>query len=280
MGPDQSRSSLSRRRFLRGIVATAGAALTSAAIYELVDGIAQPPERPAFAASEPWPPEQYILQNTLVAMVNAAGVNSSKGTIAVEVPPLHDHVITAHLNVSANAKALQQVQHHLESVLLDLENRFSPTPGGLGIAMAWGLPYFHHYIPRLAKTSSFFRAGSAYPTYLPVDLVTSKMEGRTVYAVQDARTFPSDQPPHGFGPVRLEQNDVAVLLRSDSLANVDTGFNAIFGSGSSQAGSLFRVTSIRQGFSGGGFYGQQGLPSKLALAANITGANVQARALR
>jgi len=210
-------------------VATAGAAVTSAAIYELVDGIAQPPERPAFAASEPWPPEQYILQNTLVARVNAAGVNSSKGTIA---------------------------------------------------AIAWGLPYFHHYIPSLAKTSSFFRAGSAYPTYLPVDLVTSKMEGRTVYAVQDARTFPSDQPPHGFGPVRLEQNDVAVLLRSDSLANVDTGFNAIFGSGSSQAGSLFRVTSIRQGFSGGGFYGQQGLPSKLALAANITGANVQARALR
>jgi hypothetical protein len=25
--------------------------------------------------------------------------------------------------------------------------------------------------------------------------------------------FPSDQPPAGFGPIRLEQNDVAVLLR-------------------------------------------------------------------
>ena len=272
MAPDQSRSALSRRRFLTGMVATAGGALTSAAIYELVDSIAQPPERPAFAASEPWPPEQYILQNTQVAMVNAAGINSSKGTIAVEVPALHDHVIIARLNVSANAKALQRAQHHLESVLLDLEHRFSPTPSGLGIAIAWGLPYFHHYIPSLDKTSSFFRAGTAYPTYLPVDLVTSKMEGRTVYAVQDARTFPSDQPPPGFGPVRLEQNDVAVLLRSDSLANVYTGFNTIFGSGSSQAGSLFKVTSIRQGFSGGGFYGQQGLPSKLALAANIPGA--------
>ncbi len=86
MAPDQSRSPLSRRRFLKGVVATAGAALTSASIYELVDSIAQPPERAAFAAREPWPPEQYILQNTQVATLNAAGINSSKGTIAVEVP--------------------------------------------------------------------------------------------------------------------------------------------------------------------------------------------------
>jgi hypothetical protein len=93
-----------------------------------------------------------------------------------------------------------------------------------------------------------------------------------VYAVQDARTFPSDQPPAGFGPVHLEQNDVAVLLRSDSLSNMMAGTNALFGAGSNQAGDLFTVTSIRRGFSGGGFYGQQGLPSRLALAANLPGA--------
>jgi hypothetical protein len=68
------------------------------------------------------------------------------------------------------------------------------------------------------------------------------MEGRTVYALQEARTFPSDQPPPGFGP------------------------------GCNQAGSLFKVTSIRRGNSRGGFYGQQGLPSKPALAAHIPGA--------
>src|SRR5258708_13234292 len=50
------------------------------------------------------------------------------------------------------------------------------------------------------------------------------------------------------------------------------GTNTLFGTGSNQAGSLFKVTSIRFGFPGGGFYGQQGLPSKLALAANIPGA--------
>ena len=267
--PAEQPRTLSRRRFLGG---TLGAALASAGIYELIDTIAQPPERPVFAATQPWPEEQYVLENVRVIMDNGSGVNSSNGTIAVLVHPLHNHVITAKLNVPANANALQAAQHQLESVLLRLEQQFSPTPTGLGVAFTWGLPYFHHYIPSLGKTSSFFQAGTRYPAYLPVDLVTSKLEGHTVYAVQEARTFPSDQSPAGFGPVHLEQNDVAVVLRSDSLTNVMDGMNAIFGTGSNRAGSLFTVTSIRRGFAGGGFYGHQSLPSRLALAANIPGA--------
>jgi hypothetical protein len=236
----------------------------------MIDTIAETPDRPAVTNSPPIQ-EQYILQGEQVVMVNGSGVKSSNGTIAVRVPALHDHVITARLNVPANAKALQEAQHHLESALLGLEREFPPNPTGVATTVAWGLPYFQHYIPRLGKTSGFFKAGTRYPAYLPVDLMTSKREGHTVYAVQEARTFPSDQPPPGFGPVRLEQNDVAVLLRSDSIANNMAATNALFGPGS-QAGSLFKVTSIRYGFSGGGFYGQQSLPSKLALAAHIPGA--------
>src|SRR5258706_12979816 len=262
---------LSRRRFLQGTVGTVGAGLASAGIYEIIDTLVQPPERAAFAAGQPLE-EQYIVENLQIIRDNGSGTNSSNGTIPVVVHPLHDHVITAKLNVSANTKTLQEAQHHLESVLLDLEKKFTPTPTGLGILVAWGLPYFHHYIPILKKTSGFFKAGTRYPAYMPIDLATSKTAGQSVYAVQEAMTFPSDQPPAGFGPVRLEQNDVAVLLRSDSLANIMEGTNAIFGTGSNQAGSLFKVTSMRFGFTGGGFYGQQGLPSKLALAANIPGA--------
>jgi hypothetical protein len=176
-------------------------------------------------------------------------VKSSNGTIPVRVPPLHDHVVTATLNVPANAKALQEAQHHFESVLLGLERQFPPTAAGVGITVAWGLPYFRHYIPSLGKASGFFKRGTPYPAYLPVDLVTSKMKGHTVYALQESRTFPSDQSPPGFGPVRLEHNDVAVLLRSDSLANIMAATNALFGPGSDQAGGLFKVTSIRRGFS-------------------------------
>ncbi|MEV0041585.1 hypothetical protein [Streptomyces sp. NPDC050804] len=267
----RSRGKLSRRRLVQGTAGTFGAALASAGIYKMIDTIAKPPDRPAAADSTPIQ-EQYILQNEQVVMVKGTGVKSSKGTIAVRVPAMHDHVVTARLNVSANAKELQEAQHHLESVLLDLERRFPPTPTGVATMVAWGLPYFHQYIPTLRKASGFFKAGTPYPAYLPVDVVTSKTEGHTVYALQEARTFPSDEPPPGFGPVRLEQNDVAVLLRSDSLANILAASDALFGPGGNRAGSLFKVTSIRQGFSGGGFYGQQGLPSKLALAADIPGA--------
>jgi hypothetical protein len=267
----ESHGQLSRRRFLQGTALTLGGALASAGIYELIDTIAHPPERVAFAAAQPVQ-EQYLLENEHVVEVSGSGVESSAGTIAVRVPALHDHVITATLKVPANAKALQEAQQHLESVLLSLEQQFPPTPAGLGIAVAWGLPYFHRYIPSLGKTSPFFPAGTRYPAFLPVDLVTSKLEGHTVYAVQEARVFPSDQPPPGFGPVHLEQNDVAVLLRSDSLSNMMAGTNALFGTGSNQGGDLFAVTSIRRGFSGGGFSGQQGLPSRMALAADLPGA--------
>ncbi|MGW1973792.1 DUF7405 family protein, partial [Streptomyces tubercidicus] len=267
----QPRANLTRRRILQGTAGTLGAALASAGIYEMVDSIAKPPSRPVSADSPPIQ-EQYVLQNEPVVMVDGSGVKSRKGTIAVRVPALHNHVITARLNVPANAKALREAQHHLESVLMDVEGEFPSTPTGVAVTVAWGLPYFHHYVPTLGKTSGFFKAGTRYPAYLPVDLATSKTKGRTVYALQEARTFPSDQSPPGFGPVRMEQNDVAVLLRSDSLANIKAAQNAIFGPGGNRAGSLFKVTSIRRGFSGGGFYGQQGLPSKLALAADIPGA--------
>jgi hypothetical protein len=238
----------------------------------MIDTIAKPPDRLA-AAGTSTSQEQYLVPADQVINVNPQGVESSNGTVAVRVGTLYGHVITARLNVPANANALREAQHHLESVLLGLERQFPPTPAGIGIMVAWGLPYFHHYIPRLGKTSEFFKAGTQYPRYLPIDLSTSKTEGHTVYAIQEARTFPSDTPPPGFGPVRLEQNDVSVLLRSDSLANIMAATKAIFGPGSKQAGSLFNVTSIRMGFAGGGFYGgQQGLPGKMARAAHIPGA--------
>lgn len=189
----------SRRRFLQGTTGAFGIALASPGLYKMIDTIAKPPDRPAAAGIQPIQ-EQYLLQNEQVINVNPSGVESSNGTVAIRVPALYDHVITARLNVPANAKALREARHHLESVLLGLERQFPPTPTGIGIAVAWGLPYFHQYIPRLGKTSEFFKAGTPYPRYLPIDLSTSKMEGHTVFAVQEARTFPSDQPPPGFGP--------------------------------------------------------------------------------
>ncbi|HEY4028406.1 MAG TPA: twin-arginine translocation signal domain-containing protein, partial [Candidatus Dormibacteraeota bacterium] len=267
----EQHGAVSRRSFLKGSVATVGVALTPAGVYELIDSIARPPVRPAFAVDAPLQ-EQYIVQNTAVIKDDGSGISSPNGTILVIVHPLHNHLITARLTVPTGARALQDAQQHLESVLVGLEKRFPPTPTGLGIAVAWGLPYFNHYVPSLGRASSFFPAGTRYPDYMPVDLATSKLEGRKVYAVQESMVFPSDQPPAGFGPVRLEQNDVTVLLRSDSIENVKAGVDAIFGLEGGKGGGLLEVTSHRVGFTGGGFYGQQSLPSRLALAAQIPGA--------
>ncbi|HEX4204712.1 MAG TPA: hypothetical protein VHZ51_11080 [Ktedonobacteraceae bacterium] len=275
LGAVEQSKELSRRRFLAGTVPTLGAALASAGVfYEFIDNLAQKPEQVAFAAAQPLPLEQYIVPSTRIVNVNSVGLSSTgPGTIPVVVHPLHNHIITAKLKVPANAQALQEAQQHLESVLQGVEQQFSPTTStGVDILVAWGLPYFQQYIPSLGKSSSFFQAGTRYPDYMPVDLATSQKQKQTVYAVQEAMTFPSDQPPAGFGPVHLEQNDVAMILRSDSLDNIMAATNAIFGTGSNQAGSLFNVTSIRRGSSGGGFYGQQSIPRKVALAANIPGA--------
>ncbi|MEU5382097.1 hypothetical protein ABZ359_42580 [Streptomyces sp. NPDC005968] len=261
----------SRRSFVAG--ATLGMALTSAGIYEVIDKLISPPERAAVRVDKPLPPEQYAIPTPRLIKDNGEGVASSGGTIPVLIPPLHNHVITATLRVPANVNALQEAQRHLESVIQDLEKRFPPPPSGLGVVVAWGLPYFQHYIPSLGRGSGFFKAGTRYPNYLPVDLMTSKEQGHTVYALQDARTYPSDQPPAGFGQIRLEQNHVAVLLRSDSLDNIMEGTNALFGAGRNQAGDLFTVTSIRRGFTGGGHTGQQSLASELAVAADLPGAN-------
>jgi hypothetical protein len=261
----------SRRGFVAG--ATLGVALASAGIYEVIDNLVSPPERVAVEADKPLPPEQYAIPTPRLIMDNGTGIASSHGTIPVLIPPLHNHVITATLKVPPNAKALQEAQRQLEAAIQGLEKRFPPPPSGLGVVVAWGLPYFQQYIPGLGRGSGFFKAGTRYPDYLPVDLMTSKERGRTVYALQDARTYPSDQPPAGFGPVRLEQNHVAVLLRSDSLETIMEGTNFLFGTGSGQAGDLFNVTSIRRGFTGGGHTGQQSLASKLAREAGLPGAN-------
>src|SRR6201993_5143262 len=124
-------------------------------IYKAINTFAKPPDRPATAGITTIQ-EQYILQGQQTINVDPSGVESSKGTVAVLVPSLYDDVITARLNVPANANALREAQHHLESVLLDLERQFPPTPSGMGIMVAWGLPYFQRYIPRLRKASEFF----------------------------------------------------------------------------------------------------------------------------
>jgi hypothetical protein len=217
---------LTRRRFLGG---AAAAAVSGAGIYELVDKLTPAPARPV---AGPMPPEQHIFH---LGSVESEGVE-------VVVPPLHSEVVTATLAVDD----LRSAQHDLERTLGDLDAAYSPDPSGLGVTVAWGLPYFEHRVPAQSKT------------HLPFD----RRAGKTVLVPE--RRFPSD--PHD---TILEHNDVAVLLRSDNLDHIAAARKALF-----DELHVFHVTSMRRGFAGGGFSGKTSLPKRMAMAAGIAGADL------
>jgi hypothetical protein len=80
-----------------------------------------------------------------------------------------------------------------------------------------------------------------------------------------AERFPSD-PDETI----LEENDLAVLLRSDHLDAIDDAQRRLF----EKLPGLFAVTSIRGGWIGGGFSGKPSLPKRMAMKARIPGAEL------
>ena len=223
---------LTRRQVVAG--AAAGAA-SATGIYALVERLAGSPQRPA---AGPLPPEQHVLQGVRVVRDN---------DVEILVPPLHHQVLTARLEVGEAPADLQEAQAALEEVLRRLDDEFEPSPAGLGVTVAWGLPYFRRYVPELADQ------------HLPRDNRAAKP------VLLDAIRFPSDPED-----TILEENELAVLLRSDRLQHVADAARELF------EGDLdfLAPTSIRKGFAGGGFEGGQGLPKRMALAAGIPGAEL------
>ena len=208
------------------LAGAAAGALSGAGLYELVDRLAGAPPRRALAAG-PVPPEQHVLDGLAVVVDDG---------VEVVVPPLHHEVVTARVK----AANLRDARRELEAALQELEDRYAPTPNGLGVTVAYGLPYFHAHVSHAAAR------------HLPYDRRAQKP------ALLDARTFPSDPP----GTI-LEQNDVAILLRSDHLDHIAAAHKLLF-----EQLAVFEPTSIRRGFVGGD------LPRKMAQAAGIPGADL------
>jgi hypothetical protein len=213
------------------LAGAAAAALGGAGIYELVDRLGgSSPKRATVSAL---PPEQHVLDG--IAVIQDNGVE-------VLVPPLHHQLVTARVR----AGDLRAAQRDLEDALQALERRFEPTPAGLGITIGWGLPYFREHV------------AGAWRRHAPHDRRARKP------ALLDAVRFPSD--PH---ETILEENDVAVLLRSDSSDHLAHAARALF-----DDLRVFDMTSIRKGFVGGGFDGRRSLPKKVAVAAGVRGAEL------
>jgi hypothetical protein len=233
---------LSRRELLQ----RGAAAIAAGNVYSLLDGLAAAPARAA--AVRTLRPEQFLMDGLQV--VRELGIE-------VIVPPLHHRVVTARVSVDGSPARLRAAQRRLEAALAQLESTYAQTPAGLGVTVAWGLPYFRRLVPKLAD-------GRRFPRYLPVDLRASQAQGKRVSAVLDATPFASDPA------IVLGADDVAVLLRSDEPGHLDAGYAAIFGA----LGDLLRATSVRNGFVGGGFGEGPGLAKQMALAAGVPGADL------
>jgi hypothetical protein len=229
---------LTRRQALAG---TAAAALAGAGIYELVDRVAGGSGRAAVPTAARR--EQHLMDGLRVVRSN---------DVEVVVPPLHMQVVTLELTTGDAHADLRAARSALEDAIAAVESRYAPTPAGVGITLAWGLPYFERVVPEQAAT------------HLPTDRRASKAAGHDVRALVDAERFPSD--PHD---TILEQNDAALLLRSDSLERIADASRALV-----HDLDLWRPTSIRRGFAGGGFDGGPGLPRQMALAAGVPGAQL------
>jgi hypothetical protein len=225
---------LTRRQLIAG---GAVAGLGAAGIYELVDELSGSPSRPA---AEGLTPEQHLLQGVRIIEDNG---------VEVVVPPLHHQLVTAKLALAEKKSDLAGAQEALESSLAKLDKRYEQTPAGLGVTVAWGLPYFRRYVPKLAEQ------------HIPIDRRASKTKDKEVRVLLDSIRFPSDP-----AETILEANDVAVLLRSDRLENIADAAKVLF-----KDIDVFQMTSIRKGFAGGGFDGGQGLPKKMAVAAQVPG---------
>jgi hypothetical protein len=221
---------LTRRQAIAG---AAAGVVGAAGVYELIDQLAGGSPQRAVAA-DAMRPEQYLLDG--IRIVNTENVE-------VLVPPLHHEILTGH--VTAERGNLRDAQRELEQLLAGLERDYTPSPSGLGVTVAWGLPYFDRLVPDAAARR------------LPHDRRADKP------VLLDAIRFQSDP-----GDTRLEANDIAILLRSDVRAHIDDATKRIRDS------KLLDVTSIRRGFAGGGFEGAQSLPKQMALAAGIPGADL------
>jgi hypothetical protein len=209
--------SLTRRDLMTGAL---GGALGAAGMYELVDRLAaaQPPPRraPLVRGAQ----EQHIFDAPVTA----------EGGLRIVVPPRHHAVATARVDAGSPRGAQRDFEERLRRV----EQR-----PGLGVTVAWGLPYFRRHVTRQAER------------HLPFD----HRAGGPVRALVDAVRFASDP-----ASTVLEANDVAVLLRSDSRADLDAALEHLFTRD-------LAPTSIRRGFVG------DGLPKRMAVAAGVPGAD-------
>src|SRR5689334_5469654 len=206
------------------LAGAAAGALAAGGIYELVDQLGgEAPTRAAPLLDRP--DEQHLLDSVSVVLDN---------NVEVVVPPRHHQLVTAKIRTHD----VRGAQRELSAALDEVDRTYDQTPAGLGVTLGWGLPYFERYVPE------------AWRVHAPYDRRARKA------ALLSAVRFPSDPQE-----TVLEQNDLAILLRSDAHDHIVHAAKVLHL-------DFLDVTSIRRGFVGGG------LPKKMSMAAGVPGADL------
>ena len=238
-----SQNATSRRNFLKSVAAVSVAGGTITLVDQLTGGIT----RAEAAPGTPFHGEQYLVDG-LVAITDNG--------VEVVLPPLYKYILTGTLrrSVKWDAKRLKSSQAKLEKVLVQVEANRPKTAAGLTVVVAWGLPYFRNFIKPILSASAY-------------SAVWPRESGGATDAVVDAIKFGSDPDS-----LILEDNEVMIMVRSDSPLVLDDVKSKLFNAGSvSYIGDIINVTSVRSGFVGRGF-DKPSIAKQLAVKAGVAGA--------
>ena len=129
-------------------------------------------------------PEQHLLDG--IRVVHSNGVE-------VLVPPLHHEIVTA--RVARRRADLRDAQRELERCSRRSTHDYAPSPAGLGVTVAWGLPYFDRFVPGRGRSACCRTTGG------PASRCCSTRE-----------RFPSD--PHDTRARAERRRDPAALRRA------------------------------------------------------------------
>jgi hypothetical protein len=179
--------------------------------------------------------------------------------VPVACVPLWHAVVTAKLTIPTGDKAaLQRAQQRLTAALATVEAVYPLHPGGILTQVAYGLPYFHNYIPQAVADR-----------YMPRAIENGKPGA---WAIIDSIRYPKDPES-----LVLENNDISFHFKSDYADHISQVIAALFQPGATSlngipaegvyVGDLFNITSIRRGFAG------HGMPRVMAQRLGIPGAD-------
>ncbi len=247
-------TSMSRRTLLKGVGGAGALGLTASTLGAL-EALVWTPERVGAAAAVAAPQKsdiQFDIGAFIAPAVTLDGIRFQFGP-----------VYTTFATYTLNRRPNKIDQALLANALNTIEQKYAFSPSGVFTYTAYGIPYFkkvanqaavNAFIPRLASNKN-----------------------RSV--LEEAVPSPTDVSPVNPGivkenfnvPVKIEANDMMLMIRSDVPANISDvlayigGATKLNGQKVPAAGlnNLMRLTSSRVMFT------QQGLPRKMADANHL-----------